>query len=120
MDAKQAVQNGLIPCEDADGNIEYLTELAYDIRSRRAEPTAFPIGHNKRTAKPVTAHTPQGEGQEVGDHEHDNPTVATAASIVELLKATTTEAEARAVVGDDQRKTVLKMLDMHLKKLAKQ
>lgn len=119
MDAKQAVQNGLIPCEDADGNIEYLTQLAYDIRSRRAEPTAFPIGHNKRTAKPVTAHTP-GEAPDVEDPEEDRPTLATAASIVELLKATTTEAEARAVVGDDQRKTVLKMLDMHLKKLAKQ
>lgn len=119
MDAKQAALQGLVTCEDADGNIEYLTELAYDIRSRRAEPTAFPIGHNKRTAKPVTAHTP-GEVPDVEDPEEDHPTLDTAASIVERLKATTTEAEARAVVGDDQRKTVLKMLDMHLKKLAKQ
>lgn len=77
-----------------------------------------------RVTKVVAAPKPKPVSDEEDEDDEHTPTKVTpvqdtVASVIERLKETKTEEEARAVVGDDTRKSVLKALDLHIKNLSK-
>lgn len=105
-----ASQKNKILVENKEGVRRYVTQKELEhLVDGNGEPTEWPVGGNK-PKQPVRK--AEGEGGE--DDQHNTKAADTVPVMVGKIKASKSEEEARAIVGDDKRVGVLKALENHI------